>query len=114
MAPLSSVGFGAAAPQRPSLPVKNTFIHFEPFSTALLSALHVHLSWRIDKRTDQSRPHKLERKLLSTTGQKMSLRVPVKPRICFERVVSSWFLLRIVDRQDESGKRTEIWTSSMR
>jgi len=38
MAPLSSVGFCAAAPQRPSIPVKNTFIHLETFSTALLSA----------------------------------------------------------------------------
>ena len=33
------------------------------------------------------------------------------PRICFERVVVSWFLLRVVD---ELGKKTEIWTSSMR
>ena len=100
MAPLSSVGFCAAVPQRPSIPVNNTFIHFEPFSSALLSAPHVHLSWRIDKRTDQSRPHELERKLLSTTGHRMSVRVPVKPSICFERVVVSWFLLRIVDRQE--------------
>ena len=100
MAPLSSVGFCAAAPQRPSIPVNNTFTHLETFSTALLSAPHVHLSWRIDKRTDQSRPHKLERKLLSTTGQRMLVRVPVKPRICFERVVVSCFLLRIVDRQN--------------
>mmetsp|Transcript_43223 Transcript_43223/g.113727 ORF Transcript_43223/g.113727 Transcript_43223/m.113727 type:complete len:307 (-) Transcript_43223:368-1288(-) len=38
MAPLSSVGFCAAALQRPSIPVKNTFIHFEPFSTTLPSA----------------------------------------------------------------------------
>ena len=100
MAPLSSVGICAAAPQLPSVPVRNTFFHFEPFSTAVLSAPHVHLSWRIDKCTDQSRPHKLERKLLSTTGQRMLVRVPVKPRICFECVVVSWFLLRIADRQN--------------
>ena len=70
----------------PTASIHSSEQHFYPFRTVFFG---VAVGWRIDKFTDQSRPHELERKLLSTTGQRMSVRVPVKPRICLSVL---WYL----------------------
>ena len=70
----------------PTASIHSSEEHFYPFRTVFFG---VAVGWRIDKFTDQSRPHELERKLLSTTGQRMSVRVPVKPRICLSVL---WYL----------------------